>query len=353
MEKLRVAVIGTGSISHWHMGGYLKLSDRVEVVAGCDIDEKKLKAWGEKYGITKLYTDYNEMLAEVKPDCVSVTTWNAAHKGATIAALNAGANVICEKPMAMNAKEAQEMLDASKKNGKLLQVGFVRRFGKDAETFRKLAADGIVGDVYYAKATYLRKNGCPGGWFGDKRFSGGGPLIDLGVHVIDLSRYLAGNPKPVSAYGVTYKNLGCNRASGGGLGWQIEGKDGYEYSVEDMASAMVRFDNGFTLQVEASFNLNIEEDTGVVEIYGTKAGARLAGPLKVFTAVSGMFTNMNMVGDTAFGMEAFDDEIRGFIDAVEGKKECVATGEDGLALMKILDAIYESAETGKSVDIKW
>ena len=95
--------------------------------------------------------------------------------------------------------EAQEMLDASKRNGKLLQIGFVRRFGKDAMAFKKLAEDGIIGDVYYAKATYLRKNGCPGGWFGDKRFSGGGPLIDLGVHVIDLSRYLAGNPKPVSA----------------------------------------------------------------------------------------------------------------------------------------------------------
>ena len=352
MNKLRVAVIGCGSISHFHMEGYLRLADRVEVVAGCDIDGEKLKAWGEKFGITQLYTDYNEMLEKVKPDCVSVTTWNAAHKGATVAALNAGANVICEKPMAMNAAEAQEMLDASKRNRKLLQIGFVRRFGKDAMAFKKLAEDGMIGDVYYAKATYLRKNGCPGGWFGDKRFSGGGPLIDLGVHVIDLSRYLAGNPKPVSAYGVTYNNLGCNRASGGVQGWTIESKDEYEYSVEDMASAMVRFDNGFTLQVEASFNLNIEQDTGFVDIFGTKAGAKLAGPLKLYTSLSGMFADVAMPEGTAFSMDAFNDEIRGFIDAVEGKKECVATAEDGLALMKILDAIYESAKTGRSVDIK-
>ncbi len=354
MGKLRIAVIGTGSISNCHMDAYHKISDRVEVVAGCDIDSAKLKAWGERHGVTNLYTDYNKMLEEIKPDCVSVTTWNAVHKDATVAALLSGANVICEKPMAMNAKEAEEMIAARDKSGKLLQIGFVRRFGKDAEAFMDFKNAGLIGDVYYAKATYLRKNGCPGGWFGDKRYSGGGPLIDLGVHVIDLSRYLAGSPKPVSAYGVTFNNLGCDRAKGDRAPWQIEtGASEFEYSVEDMASAMVRFDNGFTLQVEASFNLNIEQDTGSVEIYGTKAGARLAGPLQLFTDVAGRFANVQTCGNTYFEMSAFDEEILGFIDAVEGKRECRATAEDGLALMKILDAIYESAKTGKSVDIKW
>ena len=143
------------------------------------------------------------MMAKEELDCVSVCTWNAAHKGATIAALRGGANVICEKPMAMNAAEAEEMLAAAKETGKLLQIGFVRRFGKDADTVREFTDAGVMGDIYYAKATYLRRNGCPGGWFGDKAYSGGGPLIDLGVHVIDLTRYLAGNPNPISAYGVT------------------------------------------------------------------------------------------------------------------------------------------------------
>ena len=127
MGKLRVAVIGTGSISNCHMDAYHKISDRVEVVAGCDIDSAKLKAWGERHGVTNLYTDYNKMLEEIKPDCVSVTTWNAVHKDATVAALLSGANVICEKPMAMNAKEAEEMVAARDKSGKLLQIGFVRR----------------------------------------------------------------------------------------------------------------------------------------------------------------------------------------------------------------------------------
>ena len=353
MAKIKVGIIGTGNISGAHMGGYKALGDRVEVVACCDINEEKVKRYAEKHGIPRTYTDYNEMMAKEDLDCVSVCTWNAAHKGATIAALRGGANVICEKPMAMNAAEAEEMLAAAKETGKLLQIGFVRRFGKDADTIRQFTDAGVMGDVYYAKATYLRRNGCPGGWFGDKAFSGGGPLIDLGVHVIDLTRYLAGNPKPISAYGVTYKNLGCNRAAGGEQAWeQPEGKRGYAYTVEDFASAMVRFDNGLTLQVEASFNLNIPHDTGTVQLFGTKSGVKIEGDVEFYTDMAGKFVNIQPQGKNNFAWEAFNDEIRGFVDAAEGKAPCRATGEDGVALMKILDAIYESAQTGKSVDIK-
>ncbi len=354
MEKLRIGVIGTGNISNCHMEGYTAISDLVEVVACCDLDRKKMDAWAERWGVPNKYTDYNEMLAKENLHAVSVCTWNAAHKAPTVAALKAGCNVICEKPMAMNAGEAEEMLAAAKESGKILQIGFVRRFGADADHIKELTASGVMGDIYYAKATYLRKNGCPGGWFADKRFSGGGPLIDLGVHVIDLSRYLAGSPKPVSVFGVTYNNLGPDRAKGVGSIWDADLKESiYEVSTEDMASAMVRFDNGFTLYVEASFNLNIKEDCGRVELFGTKAGAKLEGPLEVYTDLGGFFANCQIQGKTYFDMDAFKDEIAGFVNATIGKCECRATGEDGLALMKILDAIYESAETGKSVDIQW
>ncbi len=354
MAKLKVGIIGTGGISHAHMGGYKALADRVQVVAACDIDEPKLKRYAERYGIPHTYTDYNEMMAKEDLDCVSVTTWNAAHKGATIAALRGGANVICEKPMAMNAAEAEEMLATAKETGKLLQIGFVRRFGGDADTIKKLSAEGVMGDIYYAKATYLRRNGCPGGWFGDKSYSGGGPLIDLGVHVIDLSRYLAGNPQPVSAYGVTYKNLGCDRASGAEMAWELSSHNkGYKYTVEDFASAMVRFDNGFTLQVEASFNLNIPHDMGTIELFGTKSGVKIDPGVELYTDMAGMFVNVQPQGNTTFDATSpFNAEIRGFIDASLGNAPCRATAEDGVALMKILDAIYQSAEIGKSVDIK-
>lgn len=269
MEKLRIGIIGTGGISHCHMSGYKRLEEqgRVEVVSVCDIDENKVRQYAEKYNVPKWYLDYNDMMEKEDLDCVSVCTWNSAHKGATIAALRGGADVICEKPMAMNTAEAQEMLSVARETGHLLQVGFVRRFGNDADLVRQFQDAGALGDIYYAKATYLRRDGCPGGWFGDKAYSGGGPLIDLGVHVIDLVRYLSGSPKPITAFGVTYNNLGCRRAKGGSVAWDGPmDKQGYAFTVEDFASALVRFDNGLTLSVEASFNLNIESDMGNIEL---------------------------------------------------------------------------------------
>ena len=153
-RKLRVGIIGTGGISHCHMSGYKALGDEVEVVAACDIDEKKLEGYCEQYGIPRKYTDFNEMMAKEDLDAVSVCTWNSVHKDATIAALRGGANVICEKPMAMNTEEALEMLKVSEETGKLLQIGFVRRFGEDADIMLRFANEGKFGDIYYAKVVY-------------------------------------------------------------------------------------------------------------------------------------------------------------------------------------------------------
>ena len=352
MKKTRVGIIGCGGISHFHMNGYkaLEAEGRVEIVACCDIDEKKLDKFAAQYNIPRKYTDAAEMMKNEQLDCVSVCVWNSAHKDCTITALRGGANVLCEKPMALNAKEATEMYDEAKKAGKLLQLGFVRRFGEDADTVRRLVDDGTFGDIYYAKATYLRQNGCPGGWFGDRKFSGGGPLIDLGVHVIDLTRYLAGCPKPVSAFGVTYDNLGMHRAESE-MGWHVE-EDDHPYNVEDLCAAMIRFDNGLTLSIEASFNLNIEGDVGDVQLFGTKAGTSV-GNMRVLTTKDGKFITFTPEGEHSFRFgPAFEGEIRGFVDAAEGKAPCKAPAEDGVWLMKIIDAIYESAKTGKSVEIK-
>ncbi len=355
MAKLRVGIIGCGGISAFHMAGYKRLAEKgiIELAAVCDIDEEKVKAYAEKHNVPAWYLDYNEMMAKENLDCVSVCTWNAAHKGAAIAALKGGANVLCEKPMAMNAAEAEEMMRVAKETGKLLQVGFVRRFGNDADIVSQFRDAGTLGDIYYAKATYLRRDGCPGGWFGDKSYSGGGPLIDLGVHVIDLVRYLGGNPAPVSAFGVTYDNIGCRRAKGGDDAWSGPvSKDGYEYSVEDFASAMVKFDNGLTLSVEASFNLNLEGDMGNIELFGTKAGVKLDPTVEIYTDMAGRYVNVKPTGNTALSFDGlFEREIEGFINTVLGEEECRATAEDGVVLMKILDAIYESARTGVSVEI--
>lgn len=351
-RKWKVGVIGTGSISHEHIRAYLK-NENVELYALCDINPARVHSMAEQYGVPqeRAFTDMADLLALPEIDAVSVCTWNSAHAPCTIAALEAGKHVLCEKPMALNAQEALSMQQAAEKAGKILQIGFVRRFGNDCATIRDFVNAGYFGDFYYAKATYLRRNGCPGGWFGEKARSGGGPLIDLGVHVIDLVRYLMGNPQPVSVYGATFQKL-LNRP-------QIKKQGGYSasdrsgddvFDVEDLASAMIRFDNGTVLHVEAAFSLNIKEDSGEIELFGSKAGAKLDPQVHLYSDVNGYLVNVDFDQDTALSFDGlFANEISHFIDCVRGRAECIAPASDGVTLMRILDAIYESGRTGHEV----
>ena len=352
-KKLKIAVIGCGNISGSHLQAYAK-NPAVEIYALCDINEKNLKRRAEEYGVTRLYADKDEMLRELPEiDAVSVCTWNAAHAECAIAALNAGKHVLCEKPMAMNAAQAQEMLETARRNNRLLMIGFVRRFGNDCAILKDFIDHGQMGELYYAKATYLRRKGCPGGWFGDKSRSGGGPLIDLGVHVIDLTRYLMGNPKPVSVYGATFYKLGDRKNVHGAEGYRsfsAAGKDIFD--VEDMATAMVRYDNGAVLQIEASFSLNIEKDTGSIELFGTKAGAKLDPELTLYNELNGYLANVTLAAPTALSFDGlFVNEINHFVDCILTGAPCRNPAEDGVALMQILDAIYQSAKTGHEVQL--
>lgn len=350
MEKLKIGVIGVGNISNEHIQAYLK-NPNVELYAFCDINETQLKMMAEKYGVTHTFTNKDEMLALPELDAVSVCTWNSEHAPCTIAALNAGKHVLCEKPMATTVEEAIAMKEAAERSGKLLQIGFVRRFGNDCEVLQDFIQQDFLGEIYYAKATYLRRNGNPMGWFGDVSRSGGGPLIDLGVHVIDLTRYLMGNPKPVSVYGVTFRKLG-NRS---------ELKDQKDYvsasatdhdicDVEDMATAMVRYDNGAVLSVETSFSLNLKKPQGTIELFGTKGGARLDPELELYTDINGYMADVNLCSPTALSFDGlFQKEIDHFADCILHRTPCRAPAQDGIDIMRILRAIYKSAETGHEV----
>ena len=349
-DKLKIGVIGNGNISGVHLRGY-SLNPNVEIYALCDINEKAMKRRAEEYGVTRLFTDVNEMVKLPELDAVSVCTWNAAHAECAIAALNAGKHVLCEKPMALNTAQAQEMEKAAKENGKLLMIGFVRRFGNDCAVLKDFIDSGSFGEIYYAKAQYLRRKGCPGGWFGDKSRSGGGPLIDLGVHVIDLCRYLMGGPQPVSVYGATFNKLGDRRHIKDARGYSstVVSKDDI-FDVEDMATALIRFDNGAVLSVEASFSLNIEKDVGNIELFGTKAGCKLDPELTIFTDMNDYLANVKLSQSTALSFDGlFDNEINHFVECIETGKPCRNPAQDGVTLMKILDGIYESARTGHEV----
>lgn len=351
MAKTKIGVIGVGGISALHIESYRKHPD-VEVAAFCDINRERLDLMGEKYHVTKRFTRARDMLDQVPElDAVSVCTWNSEHAPMSIAALNAGKHVLCEKPMAVGEAAARQMLEAAEKNGKLLMIGFVRRFGNDCAVLKDFINAGALGELYYAKATYLRRHGNPGGWFGDKSRSGGGPLIDLGVHVIDLSRYLMGNHRPVSVYGAAFQKL-FNRP-------HIKGAKGYVASsaarqdpcdVEDLAAAMIRFDNGAVLQIEASFSLNIKADRGELEFFGTKGGARLNPELELYTEVNDYLADINLAHPTALSFDGlFEAEINHFVDCVRNGTPCRAPAEDGVVIMRILDAVYESARSGHEV----
>lgn len=350
MGKIKVGIIGTGGISNEHIKAYLA-NENVELYAFCDINEKQLKLMSEKYGVTRTFTDCNEMLKLKEIDAVSVCTWNSAHAPCTIAALNAGKHVLCEKPMATSAKEAIQMKEAAEKNGKLLMIGFVRRFGNDCELIKDFMAEDYFGDIYYTKATYLRRHGNPGGWFGDKSRSGGGPLIDLGVHVIDFVKYVIGNPKPVSVYGATFQKLFNRNDIKDKVGYSSVSKtDNDICDVEDLASAMVRFDNGAVLSVEASFSLNIKKDEGKIELFGTKAGAKLDPELELYSTVNGYMADVNLVKSAALNFDGlFAKEINHYVSCITEGIPCISPAQDGIEIMKILDAVYESSKTGHEV----
>lgn len=350
MAKIKVGVIGTGSISNEHIQAYLKNPD-VELYAFCDLDADKVKMMAEKYDVDRTYTDYHEMLKLDELDAVSVCTWNSEHAPCTIAALDAGKHVLCEKPMATSADEALRMQDAVERNGKLLMIGFVRRYGNDCRIMQDFIDAGFFGELYYAKATYLRRNGNPGGWFGDKSRSAGGPLIDLGVHVIDLTRYLMGNCKPVSVYGATFQKLFDRPDVKTPKGYVASSKTDHDIcDVEDLATALIRYDNGAVLSIEASFSLNIKNDSGSIEFFGTKGGAKMNPDLELYTNMNGYMTNVDIQAQTSLSFDGlFAGEINHFVDCITKGIPCKSPAEDGVTMMRILDAIYESARTQHEV----
>jgi len=350
MEKVKIAMIGAGNIANTHLASYAKLPN-VEIYAACDINESRLNETCDKFGIERRYTDLDKMLSELPElDAADVCVWNCSHASCSIKALDAGLHVLCEKPMAYSAKEAEEMKAAAERNGKLLMIGFVLRFSDDAKIAMDFIEKGYLGDIYYAKAQYVRRHGNPGGWFADKARSGGGPIIDLGVHVIDLTRYLMGNPKPVSVYAVAGDKLGNRAYLKNHVGWTPRDADPNAVStVEDFATALIRYDNGAVTFLETSYDIN-GENIARRQLFGTKGGMDLSKGVKIYGTYNDFLADIDVKTDYYKDHgDLFDQEMAHFVDCVQNGTECRAKAEDGITVMKILDAIYESARTGHEV----
>lgn len=350
---VKVGIIGSGLIARLaHAPGYQNAG--AEIVATADIVGERAKKLAEDFSIAHTFTDYRDLLARPDIEAVSVCVPNHLHKEVTIAALQAGKHVLCEKPMAMTVQEAKDMLQASQKAGKILMLGFNNRFRSDVQRLKKAIDRGELGEIYYAKTGYIRRRGTPFGWFTVKEESGGGPVIDLGVHVIDMTRYLMGNPKPVSVMAATYQKFGHYTLMDTDAWCSSDVKEGRrsgeEFDVEDLATALIRFDNGATIVVEASWASNIgERDSVYASLCGDKAGAQLTPELTVFSEQDGMLTDKKI---NTVAKNSHAEEVKHFVACVKDGTTPISTAQHGVEIQQILNAIYESAKLGRSVEIQ-
>lgn len=345
VEKLRAGIVGVG-IGSVHASGYSKLPS-VEIAALCDLDTKRAEQVAAQYKVKKIYSDYEAMLAEEPLDVVSVCVPNVLHTLVAIAALKAGKHVICEKPLSINAVEGRKIAEAARSSKGKFMIGMNNRFRGDSQLLKRYIDDGSLGEIYYAKCGWVRRRGIPGmgSWFTRKEQAGGGPLVDIGVHALDLTLWLMGNPKPVSAYGATYAKFGPEGRGSGSWGALVSGG---KYDVEDLAAGMIRFQDGSTLVLEASWAQYCERERLYNELSGTQGGATLE-PFRIFTDRYDQPIDITPQYRNISGHEA---EIAHFVDCILHDRKPIATVEQALGVMKILDAIYESAQTGSSVPIK-
>lgn len=338
-RKLKAGVIGLGLGRH-HLAGYLK-NDQVEVIGIADVDTARRREFAHRHDIRNAFESYRDLL-DLKPDVVSVCLPNFLHAPVAIDALKAGAHVLCEKPMAVNAGEAQRMVDAARKHRRHLMIALNNRFRSEAQILKKLIEQGELGDIYYAKTGWLRRRGIPGAgsWFTQKAKSGGGPLIDLGVHMIDLTRWLMGNPKPVAVVGSVYSKF-AHTVKGGA------------YDVEDLATGFITLEGGATLTAEASWASNVPAESAYVKLIGTKGGAEIIGnQLMVYTEIHGELIDMTPVYRPLSWEDCLAAEIAHLVACIQTKKTPMSTGEQGVEIMKILDGIYKSAAQGKQIKIR-
>ena len=353
-EKVRIGIIGCGGIANGKHMPSLKQLPNVEMVAFCDIIVERAERAKAEYGTpdAKVYEDYHKLLEDKTIDVVHVCTPNRAHSFITVDALEAGKHVMCEKPMAINSEEAKKMLDAAARTGKKLTIGYQSRQRPDSLYMKKEVEDGTFGEIYYAKATAIRRRAVPTwGVFLNEYEQGGGPLIDIGTHALDLTLWMMDNYKPKYCVGTTYHKLNKDTNQGNAWGnWDPE-----KFTVEDSAFGFVVMENGATINLESSWALNtLETREAVTSICGTLAGADMYDGIRI----NGIRNNVQYVlrpNLNAAGAAFYDGngnepaelrEARQWIQAVINDTTPCVTPEQAFTVTRILEGIYTSAKTG-------
>ena len=355
MKTLRIGIVGCGGIANGKHLPAIKRNGNFEAVAFCDLIEERAVKAKEEYGTpdARVYTDYRELLQE-ELDAVYVLTPNNAHAPVTIAALKAGKHVMCEKPMAKTYAEAKEMVETAKETGKILTIGYQNRYRQDSQYLKRACENGDLGDIYYAKAHAIRRRAVPTwGVFIDEEKQGGGPLIDIGTHALDLTLWMMDNYEPESVTGSVFRKLADQTETGNAWGdWDPE-----KFTVEDSAFGFIRMKNGATIVLESAWAINsLDVGEAQTSLCGTKAGADMADGLRINKVEYGRQCVEKpdfSVGGVAFfdgaAEKADDVEQRIFYNAVANGGPLTVKPEQALVVTQILEAVYEAAKSGKTV----
>ena len=343
-KKVRLGMVGAGTIGREHLEACQECTG-LEVTAVCDVHAGRGKSLAKEFGVPNVFADYRDLVASDLVDAVSVCTPNNLHMPVTLAAVKADKDVLCEKPLGMNAGQARRMVAAADKAGKILMTAQSARYTAGAGFLKKLAEGGRFGEIYYGKAMWLRRSGIPKGWFQDIEQSAGGPLVDLGVHAIDLMWWLMGRPKPVSAQGVMFDHLG--RKGQGMGGWGV-GYNPTEFSVEDLVGGLIRFEDGRALSIDISWAAHTA-DMYWLRLFGTKGGAQLMPETVVYE------TDGKTKLDTTPALprqNAYAVENQHFVDCVRRRQQPISPGSQAVVVMEMIDAVSKAARTGRMASIR-
>jgi predicted dehydrogenase len=343
--KKKVAIIGAGQVAEKVHVSYYQTREELEIVAVVAPNPEGVKSFAERNSIPHYFTSAEEMYATIEPDIVSICTPNRFHYENVLLAIANGCDVMCEKPPAISAAEAKQMRDAAEEKGCLLAYDFHHRFAEDVFILREKVKERALGEIYVTKVKALRRCGIPGwGSFTNKEIQGGGPLIDLGSHMLDAALYVLGFPKIERVTAKMYQKIGTKKSKGVLGEW-----DPSKYEVEDSLFGFIELEGGGLLQLETSFALNIK-DTSImnVEFYGDEAGATLF-PAQIYTDEGGeLIYQLNReTADT----ERHYKSMEAFVDRCLGKEVMVADGKQGYIIQQLIDALYQSAEKGESVTL--
>ena len=345
-RAVRIGIAGLG-VGRYHLECFSK-NEKAEVVAVADPDGPLAKSLAQKYAVPRVYRDYSELNADPEIDAAVVALPNVLHHTASVEAMRAGKHVLCEKPMAISGKAADEMVKAAAETGCKLMIAFNSRFREETQFLKRAVDAGQMGEIYFAKAMALRRRGTPqidfpptgdlgrGHWFVERDQAGAGALFDIGVHVLDSVLWLMGYPKAIAVSGATYDLISQQRFPKG------------EFTVEDMAIGFIRLENGAIVTVESSWVSN-NEDQWQIKLFGTKGGAKTA-PVTIYTERHGKLIDIAPPPgaiSTEFGYQEQDDYFAECL--AEDRAIEIGTADEGLEVTRILSALLRSAEEGREL----